>query len=419
MGILNKEIEYNPYLLTKIQPVGGVSFGERIINKGDGYEACVQIYDYPTYVNMFWMERLLNIDNVVATVDVTNENKKVALEQINKSISEQLIRMTEVKDNIDKIEASTTFSNLRNLVEDITSQDEIIKLITIRYYVYAKTKDELDIKIKDLLEKLEGLGYRGAVFLNEQEYEFRSLFLSSEEQRSLPNKRKGKAIPSISLGAGYPFHFTELNDPTGMFLGTTKTGGNVIFDMFTKDEIRKSYNALIIGIMGSGKSTTLKKILLDNAIVNNTIRIFDITGEFKDLVKTLNGKVIALDGSDGIINPLQIFATVIDQDTNEVLEEQSYMQHLSKLSMIYKFLSPDASQMEIREFEKVLSEFYRFRGIEKDSATQYETQQYPIMEELLSFTQEELYRDVPNKVIRENITETRQERLESIILTLC
>ena len=45
---LRKNIEYNPYLLTTIQPVGGVSFSERTIIKGDGYEACIILYEFKT-----------------------------------------------------------------------------------------------------------------------------------------------------------------------------------------------------------------------------------------------------------------------------------------------------------------------------------------------------------------------------------
>ncbi|MEG1482898.1 MAG: hypothetical protein RSA57_03775 [Cetobacterium sp.] len=416
--MIKNEIEYNPYLLNKIQPVGGIGFKDRFIVKGDGYETCIHVYDFPLYVNDFWLEELLNFDDVVATVDISTEEKKKALDQLDRSISEQLVRVVEVSNNIDKIEASTTVHNLRDLVEDITSHDEIIKRIAVRYYISSKTLNELDKKVEYILEKLEGLGYRGAIFLNEQEYEWKALFLSSHNQDGLPNKRKGKPIPSMSLGGGYPFHFTELNDPTGIFYGTTRTGGNVIFDLFTKDSIRKSYNALVLGLMGSGKSTLLKKILTSNGIVTNTIRILDIAGEFKTLVKALGGKVVSLDGSDGIINPLQIFATVIDEDTNIILENQSYMQHLSKLSMMYEFLAPEASQTEIREFEKVLSTFYRFKGIEKDKATGYKTESYPIMEELLEYFKSELYEDIENCKVRENVTQNRQERLENIILTV-
>ncbi|ACD14185.1 ATP-binding protein [Clostridium botulinum] len=413
-----KNINHNPYLLSKIQPVGGIAFNPSSIRKGDGYEACIHLYEYQTTVNTFWLEQLLNFDDVVVTVDVSTANKQDALEQINRSISENLTRIDEVANNIDKIEASNTVDNLTSLVYDITSKDEIIKIVTIRYFISARTIDELDKKAKTILERLEGLGYRGAIFLNEQEYEWKSLFLSSTEQSKLPNKRNEKGIPSISFGGGYPFHFTELNDPTGMYLGTTKTGGNVIFDLFTKDDIRKSYNALVIGLMGSGKSTLLKKILNNNGIVNNTIRIFDIAGEFKTLVRILGGEVIALDGSDGIINPLQIFATIIDEDTNEILEEQSYMQHLSKVSMMYQFLAPNANSNEIREFEKSLSNFYSSFGIDTRKATQYETNEYPIMEELIEFLLNELYENVQKGILKANITNNRQERLENIILTL-
>lgn len=413
------EKKYNPYFLSKIQPVGGVTFknSDRYVTKGDGYETCIQVYEYQTNVGTFWLEQMLSIEGTVATVDVSTKNKNNALDQIDRSISENSTRIYEATNNIDIIEASNTVNDLTKLVREITTQDEIVKEVIIRYYIFSKTLEGLDEKIKNVMEKLEALGYRGAIFLNEQEYQWKSLFLSLKEQKFI-NKRKGKGIPSFSLGAGYPFHFTELNDKTGMYLGGTKTGGNVIFDLFTKSSMRKSYNALAVGMMGSGKSTFLKKLLNNNAIVGNTIRILDIVGEFKALVLKLGGKVVALDGSDGIINPLQIFATVIDEDTNMVLEEQCYMQHISKLSMMYQFLAPNSSNGEIREYEKCVSNFYTNFGIKKDKATQYETNEYPLMEELIVYIKNELYEDRKTAKIKENLTSNRQERLENIILTL-
>lgn len=413
-----KELNYNPYLLEKIQPVGGVRFPDEYIRKGDGYETCVTVYDYPTNARYFWLEKLLSFDDVVTTVDIATENKQKVLKQINKSLSEQMNRVVDMKDNIERIKAATSIGSLRSLVEQITSNDEMMKLVKVRYYISARTKDELDTKVKKVLNDLEGLGYRGAIFLNEQEYEWKSLFLSSSKQLDFPTKRIGKGIPSITLGSGYPFHFTELNDPTGMFLGTTKTGGNVIFDLFTKDNIRKSYNALLVGMMGAGKSTALKKLLNDNAIIGNTIRLIDITGEFKTLVKTLGGRVISLDGSGGIINPLQIFATVIDEDTNEVLDEQSYTIHLSKLKMMYQYFSPEADDGELRIFSECVSKFYSEFGIDKFKSTRYEVNKYPIMEQLLVFIKGQLYEDIDKSIIRKEITELKQQRLENVLLTI-
>ena len=49
MKLLNKKekkekVEVNPYLISKIQPMGGVYFDEKYIKKGDGYETCVHLY---------------------------------------------------------------------------------------------------------------------------------------------------------------------------------------------------------------------------------------------------------------------------------------------------------------------------------------------------------------------------------------
>ncbi|MDB2104833.1 MULTISPECIES: VirB4 family type IV secretion system protein [Clostridium] len=416
--VLRKKIDYNPYLLKTIQPVGGVSFSDRAIIKGDGYESCIRIYEFKTRVDDYWLEDLTDLSDVIVTVDISTENQSQILEKLERSISEQYTRIDDAVSNIDRIKASAEVEKLQGLVDDITQHEEVIKLVTIRYYVSALTLEELDIRVKDVLESIKNKGYRGAILINEQEYEWKSLFESATNQSYFKNKRVGEPIPSIYLGGGYPFHFTELSDPTGMYLGRTRTGGNMLLDIFTMNDFRKSYNALVVGLMGAGKSTLLKKLLKNTAIVGNMVRVFDIAGEFRELVLELGGKVIALDGTDGIINLLQVFATVIDEDTNEVLEEQSYMNHLSKVSMIYQCLSPKAGQAELREFERILREFYSYCGIEISKATTYKANEYPIMEELLEYIRKELYEDFNKKIVRKNISDTKRERLEYIELNV-
>lgn len=167
-----------------------------------------------------------------------------------------------------------------------------------------------------------------------------------------------------------------------------------------------------------GKSTLLKKLVLDNAIQGQTIRILDIVGEFKDLVRELGGKSISLDGTAGMINPLQILATIVDESTFEVNNEQSFTVHISKVSTMYKFLNPTCSNEEHREFDKILNEFYVYFGIAKNKATEYEVHQYPTMSEFLEFIKNVLYSDIENEVLNKNISSSRQERLDNIILNI-
>lgn len=418
MALFKKE-EFNPYLLNKIQPVGGIKFNDRNIVKGDGYEACIRIYDFPSWVNDFWLDNLLDIKDVIATIDVETEDRVKALNDINKSISENQTRMYDLKNNIDIIEASNNVATLQRLVMDMTVNDEIVKLITIRYHLNARTEKELEEKIKYVLNEIEMRGYRGKVLLNEQEYEWKSLFLSATEQKYLRNKRKGHPIPSATLGGGYPLNFVELNDPYGMFMGTTLTNGvrgNIILDLFAKTKTRKSYNSLVVGTMGAGKSTLLKKVVHMQTIIGNTVRILDVAGEFRSLVLDLGGKTVALDGSSGIINPLHIYATIIDENTNEVLIDQSYMQHISKLSIMYKLLAPNSQDDELREFEKLIVTFYKDYGIDREKATEYKSEEYPTLSEFYKYIKDNYFEDDEN--VKKNLSRFRQKRIEDIASTI-
>ena len=195
----------------------------------------------------------------------------------------------------------------------------------------------------------------------------------------------GQPLTSNALAAGNPFHFSSLQDPCGDFLGKTPCGGNVLFDEFHKSKTRRFYNSLAVGTMGSGKSTLLKKRFLTNAIKGNYVRTFDISGEFTTLTKTLGGKVLKLDGTNGILNPLEVLKA-------EEGEEISFTRHISKVSTIYKFLTEgSADTEEVIEFEELLRELYKTFGMElvggkvKSQVTGLPANRYPTFSDLLAY----------------------------------
>ncbi|MGL4109027.1 VirB4 family type IV secretion system protein [Clostridium sp. LP20] len=409
--------EYNPYFLSKIQPQGGISFEDNIIKKGDGYEVVLHLYDYPTEVEEFWLNSVMNIKNTIVTMDVGEATKGDTLKKLEKSLREQESRYYESMEYKDKLMAKDEFNKLIELQEEVVKYGEVLKVIHLRIYVADRTRAGLEKKVGDILEELENLNYRGAILLNEQEHEWKALFDNYSNQAKYENKREGKGLPSLSLGAGFPFNYTNINDPLGSFLGTTFTGGSVLFDLFHKDKKRKSYNALLTGTTGAGKSTALKKLIYNNYLIGNKVRVIDKSGEFRTLILKCGGKVVSLDGSSGIINPLHIYPTVIDEESNEILDEQCYTVHMSKLSMLYSSLSKNKDN-DIDEFDRIVRKFYISYGIDIDKCTQYNANEYPIMSELLEYSKNELYSNVEEEIVRENLTTGKINRLESIILTI-
>jgi hypothetical protein len=407
---------YNPYFVAQIQPQGGVSFKENLVRNGDGYSTCIHIYEYPTNVNDFWLEPIMNMPNAITTLDVVSDERKQVVEAINKNMSEQNARHVNAKENIDRMDAQEQYLDMKELYHQVTN-GEVIKRIHLRVYIAEKTIPDLEKRLKEVIHHLETHNFRGSIFLNEQEYEWESLVTHFDIQKKYPNKRKGKEIPALALAGGFPFHFTHLDDPYGTYQGTTRTGGSVIFDLYHKDQQRKSYNAVLMGLMGAGKSTFLKKVTTDNAIKGYKIRGFDIVGEFESLVRELGGKQIALDGSEGQINPLQVFKT-------HEHEINSFTQHLSKLTVFYRFIAPEAKDDELKEYEKLLRKLYIQKQLWNDEkgASNHLTgrlpEAYPTFSEFLHLIRKELYADEETREHHPNLGEYRKRRLELIELNI-
>ena len=412
--IIKKNVVYDfdMNFLSKIQPQGGMVFDQKYIRKGDGYESCIFVYEYPSEVNEFWLYKLISMKDVISTLDVVSSERSKDIQDINKSLLEQKMRYIYEKDHTSKVDAEEIHNSLEKLYRDVSQNGEVIKYIRLRIFAYAMTITELETKTKNIIENLEGIGCKGTVLINECEFEWKSLFLDYKSQWN-NDKRDGTGLPCETLGGGYPFHFAKLHDPLGTFYGVTDTGGNVIFDLFYKDAIRKHYNTVILGLMGAGKSSLLKKLLVDNATRGNLVRGFDITGEFKDLIQALGGKYVSLDGTDGVINPLEIFKTSED-------EYLCFSQHISKVSTFYQFLSNDLIDEDKDQFEILLRQLYYKKGLVPEGGkvvTGLSPEEYPVFSDFLKLLQSKLYEDNDEKII-DSLSKSKALRFERIELKI-
>ena len=409
---------FNAALISKLQPQGNLRLDdERYIKTGDGYCSCIMVYEYPAEDYDFWLERLLNIDGVYCVLDVATEEKVDAEDEIISSLNELDVRYSHAQDEGTKIDAEQHYKLLRDMLTSVKTQGEVIKLIQCRLYVSGRTKAEVDERVAAVIKDLESDDYRAAVFLSETEFGFKALFQPYHEQIKERNKRVGNPLPAISLAGGYPFNFEMLDDPFGIHIGSSSTRGNIIFDQFRKTKNRLSYDTLIIGKKGSGKSTLMKLLMKNNAIIGNFIRVIDVTAEFSELAKVLGGKIVSLNGSEGIINYLEVFRT--DED-----EAISFANHLSKLNTFYKFMNPAADEDDRNEFEEYVRRLYEVKQLWLSNTTQPQKitglppQVYPTFSDLLDLVRSDLYIDKETRRINPNLSPSKWRRLESIELTL-
>lgn len=386
-----KKPERDMNLLNEIKPAGGITFKDvKYITTGSGYEGCIHIYKFPENIDTYWMAKVCNINGTVALVDISTDNMSEVKKNLNKSMKEQVGRRIGARDFAELYDADKRLDEMKRMYDEIKSYNEVIKLVHIRIFLADRSFESLEKKIKNIMDKLEtDSGFLTTIYLNESKSEYKSMTRSYKKQKEEMFFPKGQSLTATGVAHGDPFHFSSLDDETGEFLGTTPCGGNVLLDIFQKTSTRLYYNLLAIGEMGSGKSTLLKKQFKSNAIKGNYVRTFDISGEFTILTKTLGGKVIKLDGSEGILNPLEILKAGDDENI-------SFTRHISKVSTFYKFLvggSVDAE--EIAEFEDVLKQLYSSFGLWSDDrrniqCTGLPAASYPTFTDYLNFLTESM-----------------------------
>lgn len=386
-----KKPERDMNLLNEIKPAGGITFKDvKYITTGSGYEGCIHIYRFPENIDTYWMAKVCNINGTVALVDISTDNMSEVKKNLNKSMKEQAGRRSGARDFAELYDAEKRLDEMKRMYDEINSYNEVIKLVHIRIFLADRSFEALEKKIKNIMDKLEtDSGFLTTIYLNESKSEYKSMTRSYKKQKEEMFFPKGQSLTATGIAHGDPFHFSSLDDETGEFLGTTPCGGNILLDIFQKTSTRLYYNFLAIGEMGSGKSTLLKKQFKSNAIKGNYVRTFDISGEFTILTKTLGGKVIKLDGSEGILNPLEILKAGDDENI-------SFTRHISKVSTFYKFLvggSVDAE--EIAEFEDVLKQLYSSFGLWSDDrrniqCTGLPATSYPTFTDYLNFLTESM-----------------------------
>ena len=386
---IDKGKKLNYELLSLIQPVGGVSCkDERIVTKSDGYEACIEIYKYKNQVTYHWLNDVINFENSVCTIDVSPADKAETITSINRSMEEQNSRYYQARNTKEEIDAQKMFNHLATIYKEMTDLGEVMKNVIIRIYVFGKTREELEKHIANIISNLQTTGgFEGVVYLEENERQLEALHLPIKKQINTFGASQVQSIPSEVIAMGYPFHFSQLLDPCGDYLGNTSTDGLVYFDNFHKDKTRLSYNNIIFGLTSSGKSTLLKKLMKFDIITGNYVRGYTTNEEFDKLINYFGGKVINLDGTDGIINILHIYKTSEDEANN-------YTAHISKVKSWYQTLCPEADSYDLSTLGDLVKLLYK-KHLNYDENTSHKITElpatsYPILSDLLLVVEQEM-----------------------------
>lgn len=391
-------------LFNFIKPKGGVSFKDPSYSQfGDGYVRCIHVYELPASIEEFWLIKLFNRHNCICSFDISSKDITAVKKNINRSIQEENARSLTAKNYLEYYDSEKRKQDLQALYDSISSFGEVIKMCDFRIFIKARTLAELEEQTEEIVKELDGDSYKVTALLNEQKSEWLSFYEPYTKHHERSYTMKGLALTSEQLAVGFPFNYSELIDEEGVLLGFTKTGGVVLYDPFEKTSKRKHYNSIVCGDMGSGKSTHLKKLFKQAAAAGNYIRVFDVSGEFKNLTKEFGGKVIKANGSEGILNPLEILKAGDD-------DYESYANHITKLQTFFKCISPEMTDVFRQQLANELQNFYNLYGLVPQSGreiTGLEASAYPTLANFREYLRKVLH--IISELDKESATDVETE----------
>ena len=240
----------------------------------------------------FWLTDVCNFSNSITTIGIETMDQTEVKKNLNKSIEEQGSRKVFAKDYSAYYNAeSREKRKWQKLFDEISSMGEVIKAISIRILVAAKTKQTLEERAAKIIKSLEdGRQYRAGIFINEQEQEWKSIFYRMRDQQKEAHTIEALPIKSTLLAAGNAYHYSSLEDEGGDFLGETGCGGNVLFNEWLLNEVRVNASAIVMGNQRFGKSSLLKLRIKSRVLRGDYVRVFDVVGDFTDEIRALGGE---------------------------------------------------------------------------------------------------------------------------------
>lgn len=396
---------YADNILEQILP-HKILFKERYLVQDDSvFSTCITAYEYPVeFLNLQFASIFASFDdNVVITLDCELARLKDVKSNLSATMRELRGRRELSQSQEEEIDSESDLADLSNLYTLISRGDEQIVATTLRFYIKSDSIEQLEY-IADTIEKeIEGIGIKCFVNENNMVYDYLSILTPSNTiQNYFPVEDTFKYQ--------YPFYYQSLTDKSGFYLGQTTTQGQVIFNPFLQTSKRTSYDILISGVKGSGKSVLLKSMVAEQLSQGNKVFLIDLEAEYIKLSEHFGGKVLKM-SKNTIINPLQLFQSVADGDTSE---ESNFTSELSRIEIFFRQFLPMTDEFEISVLMQAVEMCLFQKGItDTTDLSTLSNEDFPTISDLYNTIKQMLF-----KSEKTSATHQALERLEVFIKQL-
>ena len=362
----------------------GITFNTSDFYISDKYSTILTVVSYPGAIQPGY---LANLSTGLSGVRIVAKHIPIAFSVLAKMLNKQLVdiqeRYQKERDVTMQEKLRNDYDSLNNFISEITRDQSKVFNFQLHIMIVADTKEELENKKVQVKNLMEGMLMRAVPLRFEQEKVFKSMLPIFEKQDI--EDRIGTPIPSPTLAAMYPFIFDSIKDPgLSCLFGVDFSGGVVLFNQFLfkvkKEHNRNNANMIMLGSSGSGKSTAAKLLLRSHIRNNYKIVAIDPEGELEDMTRQFGGDFInlGLGGEYGMINPLEVVADGIDDETGRGIGYSILTNTLQTLKAFMRYYDPSIEEDVLNLFNEVVMETYqRFNVNINTDFTTFKKEDFP------------------------------------------
>ena len=362
----------------------GMTFNTNDFYISDKYSTVLTVVSYPGVIQPGY---LANLSTGLSGVRIVAKHIPIAFSVLAKMLNKQLVDIQEKyqkeRDVTMQEKLRNDYDSLNNFISEITRDQSKVFNFQLHIMIVADTKEELESKKVQVKNLMEGMLMRAVPLRFEQEKVFKSMLPIFEKQDI--EDRIGTPIPSPTLAAMYPFIFDSIKDPgLSCLFGVDFSGGVVLFNQFLyqtrKEHNRNNANMIMLGSSGSGKSTAAKLLLRSHIRNNYKIVAIDPEGELEDMTRQFGGDFInlGLGGEYGMINPLEVVADGIDDETGRGIGYSILTNTLQTLKAFMRYYDPSIEEDVLNLFNEVVMETYqRFNVNINTDFTTFKKEDFP------------------------------------------
>lgn len=371
-----KKKETNYELIDLITPVGGLEFERNKIYFGNRFCKVYTIVHYPSNVEMKWLGNLVNNIGAIFSINIEPTDNTELIDDLDSRIRDASGLAKIAKNESSRQLKEKEIEEASEIINRMIENNEVVSYLTIYILVSAEDEEELKRKCKEVemevqRQKLKIRNLTNYLLMDG----FKAVAPFFTIQTDLSKNFKRNILTSTFTG-GFLFNTETFIDQEGYYWGISQNGGIIIFNIWKQDLGRGNSNMIVVGSSGSGKSMSVKHMII-NELPTTKQLIIDPENEYAYLCKNLNGKIVACDGEGGVLNPLQVRNNRDDSGKNAL------SLHFQFLQTFFQILYPSLTEIEFSKLDLVFEELYKKFGIDNNTdISKLKNTDFPILEDL-------------------------------------